>query len=57
MAVVDAESWGEYVTIARKISTLTKWRPNNYYGLSRALRKQTTFHDVTSPLVSPRNDT
>ena len=35
-AVVDAESWGEYVTVARQISILRKRRPNNDYGISRS---------------------
>ena len=33
--VGDAESWGEYVTVARQISTSSKRRPNNDYGISR----------------------
>ena len=34
-AVVEAESWGEYVTVARQISTLSEQRPNDY-GISRS---------------------
>ena len=36
-AVVDAESWGEYVTVARQISTLSKWHPSSDYGVSCSL--------------------
>ena len=36
-AMVDAESWGEHVTAAHQISTLSKWRPNSDKGLSCAL--------------------
>ena len=35
-AVVDAESWGEYVIGARQISTLSKRYPNSDYGVSRS---------------------
>ena len=33
-AVVDAESWGEYVTVVRQISTLSIWHPSSDYGVS-----------------------
>ena len=33
-AVVDAESWGQYVTVTRQISTLSKLGPNSDYGVS-----------------------
>ena len=36
-AVVDAESWGEYVTVARQISTLSKWHPSIDHGVSCSL--------------------
>ena len=36
-AVVDAESWGEYVTVARQISNLSKLGPNSDYGVSYSL--------------------
>ena len=35
-AVVDAESWGEYVIGARQISTLSKQYPNSDYGVCRS---------------------
>ena len=35
-AMVDAESWGEYVTAAHQISTFSKWRPNSDKGVSRS---------------------
>ena len=34
-AVVDVESWGEYVIGARQISALSKQYPNSDYGVSR----------------------
>ena len=34
---MDAESWGEYVTVARQISTLSKWHPSIDYGVSYSL--------------------
>ena len=36
LAVVDAESWGEYITVARQISTVSKRHPNSDYGVSRS---------------------
>lgn len=36
-AVVNAESWGENVTVARKISASCKRRPKKDYGPSRSL--------------------
>ena len=32
--VVDADSWGEYVTVACQVSTLSKRCPNGDYGVS-----------------------
>lgn len=34
MAVMDVESWGEYVTVACQISTLNKGCPNSDYEVS-----------------------
>ena len=34
--VVDTESWGEYVTAAHQISTLSKRHPNSDKGVSRS---------------------
>ena len=34
MAVMDVESWGEYVTLASQISTLNKRCPNSDYEVS-----------------------
>ena len=34
---MDVESWGEYVTVARQISTLSKWHPSIDYGVSCSL--------------------
>ena len=36
LAVVDVESWGEYITVARQISTVSKRHPNSDYGVSRS---------------------
>ena len=36
-AVLDAESWGEYFTVACQISTLSRRHPNSDYGVSRSL--------------------
>ena len=38
LAVVDAESWGKYITVARQTSTSTvsKRHPNSDYGVSRS---------------------
>lgn len=35
--VTDAESWGEYITAAHQISTLSKLGPNSDYGVSFSL--------------------
>ena len=35
-AMVDTESWGEYVAVVRQISTLSKRHPNSDYGVSRS---------------------
>ena len=35
-AMVDTESWGEYVAVVRQISTLSKRFPNSDYGVSRS---------------------
>ena len=35
-AMVDAESWGEYVTAAHQISTFSKWHPNSDKGVSHS---------------------
>ena len=35
-AEVDEEFWGEYVTAAQKISTLSKRHPNSDKGVSRS---------------------
>ena len=36
LAVVDVESWREYITVARQISAVSKRHPNSDYGVSRS---------------------
>ena len=52
-AVVDAESWEEYVTVARQISTLSKWHPSNGYGVSCSLSfaAMTSFRETRDFIV------
>ena len=51
MAVMDVESWGEYLTVGQQISTLSKLGPNSDYGVSYSLAFAIIYQQQNSMLV------